>query len=206
MVSEPRSDAAEVEREDNSDVLLRKLSSLGTHSAEGFQAASSFNDLLRSATRHLARLVEADRVRIWVARRGGKRLETREFTPGERAPAVTRVAAGEGMAGWCIERGETLRLAPGDPRPAFRGDVPAFRSAMVVPLFRRGDAFGAVECFDHRDGAAFSAADFDHLEMAAEHVAFALDNALLYEETERRSLEKEVLLEISRALSAPYDL
>src|SRR5262249_4609910 len=68
------------------------------------------------------------------------------------------------------------------------------------------EAFGAVECFDHRGAEGFSAADFDHLEMAAEHVAFALDNALLYEETERRALEKEVLLDVSRALSAPFDL
>ena len=38
------------------------------------------------------------------------------------------------------------------------------------------------------------------------HTSIALDNALLYEETERRALEKEVLLEISKTLSAPLDL
>jgi serine phosphatase RsbU (regulator of sigma subunit) len=37
-------------------------------------------------------------------------------------------------------------------------------------------------------------------------VAFALDNALLYEETERRALEKEVLLEVSKTLSASLEL
>jgi sigma-B regulation protein RsbU (phosphoserine phosphatase) len=52
----------------------------------------------------------------------------------------------------------------------------------------------------------FSDADFDRLEVAAENVAFALDYALLYQETERRALEKEVLLEITRALSSPLEL
>jgi serine phosphatase RsbU (regulator of sigma subunit) len=197
---------SDAESEPTSEMLLRKLSALGTYTSDAFHAATNFNDLLQAATRHLVRLVEADRVRIWVARRGGRRLETREFVHPDRPPVVTRVARGEGLAGWCVEHGEPLRLGPGDPRPSLTGQVPAFRSALVVPLFRRGEAFGAVECLDRRGAEAFSAADFDRLEMASEHVAFALDNALLYEETERRSLEKEVLLEVAQALSARFDL
>jgi sigma-B regulation protein RsbU (phosphoserine phosphatase) len=206
MPTEWTDPARDDDAEPSSDVLLQKLSALGTHTSEAFHAAGNFNDLLRAAARHLARLVDAERVRIWVARRGGTRLESREFPAADRPPLVTRVPRGEGLAGWCVERGEPVRLGPGEPRPKFKGAVPEFRSALVVPLFRRGEAFGAVECLDRRDGPAFTAADFDHLEVASEHVAFALDNALLFEETERRSLEKEVLLAVSQALSAPFDL
>ena len=116
------------------------------------------------------------------------------------------MARGEGLAGWAVAHGEALRLGPGDPRPELRGEVPPFRSALVVPLFRRGEVLGAIECLDKRGGGAFSDADFERLELASEQVAFALDNALLFDETERRALEKDVLLEVTKTLSASLDL
>src|SRR5436309_2676312 len=62
------------------------------------------------------------------------------------------------------------------------------------------------ESLDKRGGGAFSDADFERLELASEQVAFALDNALLFDETERRALEKDVLLEVTKTLSASLDL
>jgi GAF domain-containing protein len=103
-----------------------------------------------------------------------------------------------------FSRGEVLRLAPGDPHPPFKGEVPEFRSALVMPLYRRGEVFAADECLD-KNGGEFTSEDVDRLEVAGEHVAFALDNALLYQETERRALEKEVLLQVSTSLSAIMD-
>lgn len=188
-------------------VAFQTLSALGTRTAEAFHASTQLTGLLRAATRNLRRLVGAGAARIWIARRGGRRLVAQEF-PGdvEQPTAVLRQASGEGLAGWVIARQQTLRLGPGDPRPDLRGAVPEFRSALVLPLFRRGTAFGAIECLDKQGEEAFTDADFDRLEVVSEHVAFALDNALLFEETERRALEKEVLLEVSRALAAPLDL
>jgi len=188
------------------DVMLRTISALGTQASEAFHAATNFNDLLHAATRHCRRLVDCESVRIWVVRRGGRRLVARDF-PGDGARAVIerRAAPGEGLAGWAIAHEQSLRLGAADPRPAVSGEVPAFRSALVVPMLRRGEAFAAIECLDKR-GGDFTDADFDRLDVASEHVAFALDNALLYEETEKRALEKEVLLELSKALSSPLDL
>jgi serine phosphatase RsbU (regulator of sigma subunit) len=189
------------------DIALRTLSVLGTPSGEAFGTSANFGDLLRVATRHCRRLVDAQRVRIWVVRRGGRRLVAREFgAEGDRAPVELRAGPGEGLAGWAITHQQPLRMAGGDPRPALQGDVPEFQSALVMPLFRRGDAFAAIECLDKRGGGSFTDADFDNLDVAGEHVAFALDNALLYEETERRALEKEVLLEVAKTLSTPLDL
>ncbi len=194
--------AAESQRE----AALRSLSALGTLPSESFQADANLSDLLRVASRHVRRLVDCRVVRIWVARRAGQRLVARVFDEdhGGLATEIRRVR-GEGLAGWVVEHEQPLRLAAGDPQPELKGQTEAFESALVIPLLRRGGVFGAIECLD-RQGGPFSDADFDHLDVAAEHVAFALDNALLYEETERRALEKEVLLEISKTLSAPLDL
>jgi serine phosphatase RsbU (regulator of sigma subunit) len=194
------------EPEDSSEDLLRTLAALGAHTGGTVHAASNFNALVRAASRHLRRLSGAARVRIWITRRSGRRLEGREFPADEAAPVLYRAAQGEGLAGYCVEHGETLRLNSGDSPPTLRGELPEFRNAVVVPLFRRGDVFGAVEFLDKLGGKPFRTADLDPLEAASEQVAFALDNALLYEDSERRSLEKEVLLEVSRALAAPLDL
>ncbi len=189
------------------DLALRSLEALENQATSTFQSANNFNDLLRIASRHVRRLVDCELVRVWVARRAGQRLVAREF-PGDRedAPIERRIPRGTGLAGWAVANEQPLRLGPGERRPEFAGEVPDFTSALVMPLFRRGEPFGAIECLNKRGGGAFTDADFDRLDVAAEHVAFALDNALLYQETERRALEKEVLLEVAKTLSAPLEL
>lgn len=188
-----------------SDIALKTISALGTASGEIFDAAGGLSDLLRAATRHCRRLVDAERVRIWVLRRGGRALVTREYGDGETS-VEHRTGSAEGLAGWAITQRRPLRLAPGDARPALTGETPPFRAALVIPLFRRGEAFGVIECLDKRGGGAFTDADFDHLDVASEHVGFAVDNALLVQETQRRSLEKGVLLEVAKSVSTPLDL
>jgi sigma-B regulation protein RsbU (phosphoserine phosphatase) len=189
------------------DAALRSLTNLDTQAGLTFRGAANLNDLLRLATGHCARLVDAETAHIWLARRNGRRLVARDFPEGSSgAPVEQRKARGDGLAGWAVTHEQALRLGPNDPRPPLQGEIAPFRSAIVIPLFRRGEVFGAIECLDKRGGGAFDADDFDRLDLAAEHVAFALDNALLYDETERRALEKDVLLEVSMALSAPLDL
>ena len=189
------------------DIRLRTLSALGASGSDVFHTTENFNDLLRSASRHCRRLVHCDTVRIWVLRRGGRRLVARDWSDdADRAGTEMRLGPGEGLAGWCIANERSLRLNSADPRPELRGAVPEFREAMVIPLFRRGEVFAAIECLNKREGGGFTDADFDRLDVASEHVAFALDNALLYDETERRALEKEMLLEVSRTLATPLDL
>ncbi|HEY3217085.1 MAG TPA: SpoIIE family protein phosphatase [Candidatus Eisenbacteria bacterium] len=169
--------------------------------------SEKFRELLRTLSVHCRRLLDCETARIWVARRGGARWIARDFpeTPGA-APVVHRVGRGEGLAGWVVNHGKSLWLGPADPRPTLEGAVPAFHSALVVPLYRRGEIFAAIECLDRRDGVAFTRQDLDRLEQAAEHIAIALDNALLYQEAEQRALEKDVLLEISKTLLARLDL
>ena len=188
----------------SADPALPRISALSLL-GDGLQGSGQFDELLRSASRQCQRLVDCEHVRIWVARRGGRRLVAREFQDGQAA-SEHRLPKGEGLAGWVMAHGTALRLGPADPRPeGLRGALPEFRTALVLPLLRRGEPFGAIECMEKRVGE-FTAADFDRLEVAAESVSLALDHALLYQEMERRALEKDVLLDITRTLSAPFDL
>lgn len=189
------------------DLTLRAITALGTGVSDASHADHDFDDLLRTASRHLVRMLDCERARIWVLRRGGRRLSAREFPAGPDAPPhELRVGRDEGLAGWAVSHERTLRLGPGDARPEVKGPVPEFRSALVHPLFRRGKVFAAIECLDKRGGSGFTDADFDRLDMASEHITLALDHALLREETVSRALEKEVLLGVARTLSSISDL
>lgn len=189
-----------------SDAGLPRISVQSLIGPDGIAGPERFQDLLRAASRQCRRLVDCESVRIWIARSGGRRLVARDFPEGGGPPRELRMGRGEGLAGWVMLEGTALRLAPGDPRPPeLSGDGHPAASALVLPLFRRGEPFGAIECLGKRDGP-FTAADFDRLEVAAEGVAFALDYALLSHEIERRALEKEVLLDVTRRLAAPFDL
>ena len=189
-----------------SEGALPRISAQSLLGPEGVSGAGRFHDLLRSATRQCRKLADCERVLIWVARRGGRRLVARDFPDDHASPHEVRVPRGEGLAGWVMTHERTLRMAEGEALPAdVKGEKRRFRNALVIPLLRRGEPFGAIECLDKR-GGDFSDADFDRLEVAAESVAFALDYALLYQEIERRALEKEVLLDITRALASPFDL
>ena len=185
---------------------LPRISALSLLGGEGMSGPTHFLDLLQAASRQCRRLVGCERVRIWVARRGGRRLVAWDFPDEGGAPTEHRLLRGEGLAGHVMRQEQTLRLSAKDARPAdLTGEIEPFRSALVIPLLRRGEPFGAIECLDKQQGD-FTDADFDRLEVAAESVALALDHALLSQEIERRALEKGVLLDITRALSAPLDL
>lgn len=191
---------------DTDDAALPRISAQTLIGREGISGPDHLLELLNAATRQCRKLVDCEVARIWVARRGGRRLVARDFPEGGGTPLERRQGAGEGLGGWAIETGRALRLGGGESPPAgVHGAVAPFRSALVIPLLRRGEPFGAIECLDKR-GGDFTDADFDRLEVAAESVSFALDYALLYQEIERRALEKEVLLDITRSLAAPFDL
>jgi serine phosphatase RsbU (regulator of sigma subunit) len=171
-------------------------------------ASAGFDDLLRAATRQCRRLVGSRIARIWVVRRVGRRLVAFDYPDDDeaRVPVELRRGGADGPAGWAITRREPLHLGPGDPRPAFTGAADPFESIIVIPLYRRGQVFAAIECVDKRDGGPFTDEDYDRLEAASEQIALAMDNAMLHQATERRALEKDVLLGVSRMLAAPHDL
>jgi len=194
------------------ETSLPRISVQSLIGPDGIAGPERFREFLRAASKQCRRLVDCDVVRIWVVRSGGRRIVAWDFPEGS-PPRELRRNRAEGLAGWVLRTGESLRLTAGEPRPSgLVGDAESGRSALVLPLFRGartkdgpGEPFAVIECLG-RHGGPFSSADFDRLEVAAEGVAFALDYALLLQEIERRALEKDVLLDITRALSAPFEL
>jgi two-component system NtrC family sensor kinase len=116
---------------------------------------------------------------------------------------------GEGLMGRCAEIGQAIRVddVRRDSRSA-RRDVDereGIRSMLCVPLRVGGTLLGVISAFSTRL-AAFSAHHQRVLEAFAEQAGIAIQNAQLFEESERRARETRALLEAGRAVTASLDL
>src|SRR5262249_56675209 len=94
----------------------------------------------------------------------------------------------------CSEVAEFKRVEPGGTSP------------LLVPLERRGQVLGVIECLARAGGAAFTAEDARSLEAAAKEFAVAIENAQLYFDVRRRAAERATLLRVARSLSQPLTL
>jgi sigma-B regulation protein RsbU (phosphoserine phosphatase) len=173
---------------------------------EFFTQTLELDELIQAATAFVHGLVRAETVRIWLFRRGGQRLISREFDPA--APdgvSELVIAPDDGPVGLTATSRQPLNLGPSEDEPRFAGVEP-FRSALLVPLLRRGTCLGVIECRDKAGGERFTDADLAALESVSEDMAVAIENAQLYFDTRRKSLERAVLLEVGRAIALPLSL
>jgi len=172
-----------------------------------FTRTLELDELIQAATAFVHALVRARTVRLWLFRRGGQRLVSREFDPGTPDGVSELVIAPDyGPAGVVAQTRQSLDLGPSADDPRFAALTPPFASALVVPLLRRGASLGVIECLDKVDAPRFTAADRSALESVGEDLAVAIENAQLYFDTRRKSLERAVLLEVGRAIALPLSL
>ena len=98
-----------------------------------------------------------------------------------------RVPKGQGIVGWVVENRKPLLVPDTSKDPRFFSTVDKkfgfqTRTLICVPLITKGRVLGALEVVNCRDGSHFSEEEIPFLETLGNHVATALDNALLYRE------------------------
>ncbi len=96
-----------------------------------------------------------------------------------------RVPKGQGIVGWVVKNRKPLLVPDANKDPRFFSTVDKksgfhTRTLLCVPLISKGSVLGALEVVNCKDGGQFSEADISFLETLGNHVATALDNALLY--------------------------
>ncbi|MBC7227349.1 MAG: GAF domain-containing protein [Thermoflexales bacterium] len=113
---------------------------------------------------------------------------------------------GPSMVGWCTAYGKP-RIALDVGKEAIRFDnplLPHTRSEMALPLMSRERVIGAMTVQSDRP-AAFTPEDVTVLQIVANQLATAIENANLYQETLHRQAQAWVLREVMLAAASALD-
>ena len=113
---------------------------------------------------------------------------------------------GRGVLGALIEHPEPLRLADVGLHPSSYGfpvGHPVMRSFLGVPVLIRGQAWGNLYLTEKEGGGEFTEADEEAAAMLARWAGVAIENARLFETSERRRQELEKAF---RGLEATRDV
>ena len=115
---------------------------------------------------------------------------------------------GDSMIGACVADGRA-RIALDVGKEARRFDnpyLPQTHSEMALPLTGRGQRILGAMTIQSERAAAFTDADITSLQTMADQIATAIENALLFEQRERRIKDLSVVTDLQQALASAHDL
>lgn len=125
-----------------------------------------------------------------------------------RAVNETEVTIGSGALGRSLEAKKPIQIADTQTETSYRfreiAAIDNVRSILAVPMLRGEKLLGGIALW-RRNPGQFSPRDLDLLTTLSNHAAVAIENARLYEETWRRSLEQEMLREAVMTLTTTVD-
>ena len=128
----------------------------------------------------------------------------------EKIAKATRVKIGDGISGWVAREGEPLLVKDLSQNRRFKKykKKGARRyttdSLLSVPLKIGGKTIGVVNVNNKRTKKVFTRKDLSLLSFIAEHVALAIQNALIYEATKNLAdLKLDFVSDISHELKNP---
>ncbi len=123
----------------------------------------------------------------------------------EAKDGLLELRMGQGLVGWVAERGTVLRAGDVSQDSRYVENVPGVRSALVVPLVVGDRVIGVIDAASsHLD--AFSANDERLMTTVARQLAVAIENARLYQETERRLMEVSALYQLARQMNTSLNV
>ena len=119
--------------------------------------------------------------------------------------ATPDLHVGQGLVGWVAEHGTSLRVDDTSQDGRYDVKAPGVRSALAVPLMVGDRVIGVIYATSSHP-AAFSASDERLMTTVARQLAFAIENARLHQETERRLTEVSTLYELARQMNTSLNV
>ncbi len=115
-----------------------------------------------------------------------------------------RFGFGQGIIGSAAAGGRPLRVDDVSADPRYLNAGERIRSELAVPLLAKGRTIGVLT-LGHEERGYFTAAHEQLLELLADHLATAIDNAQLHENAREQARTLTLLHEVSRELSSILD-
>jgi diguanylate cyclase (GGDEF)-like protein len=147
---------------------------------------------------HIQQLIPSEAWSILLVDEKKKEL-TFEMALGEKGEDFSdiRLKIGEGIAGWVAQTGKPVIVNDVASDPRFQGrydEQTQFhtRSILCAPLVSRGSTIGVVEILNRASGSRFTKRDLNLLLTLVEPAAIALENALLFQKTEKLAITDDL--------------
>jgi GAF domain-containing protein/anti-sigma regulatory factor (Ser/Thr protein kinase) len=112
---------------------------------------------------------------------------------------------GEGLVGWVAENGTALRVGDVSQDPRSMEEITDVRSALVIPLVVGDRIIGVIDAASSQCDC-FAAEDERLMTTVARQLAVAIENARLYQETQRRLAEVSALYQLARQMNTSLDV
>jgi len=192
----PVEDGARPERE-----IVTTLFDLGRQ----VTSVLDFDELLQQIPRLIRRVVsfEAFAVYLLDERRGELKIAYSVGYP-ERSEPI-RLRLGQGLVGSAVAAETPVLVNDLAADPRYVEFVPGMASEIVAPLLHKSRPIGALNILS-RNRDQFSGRDVAIVRQFAAHVAIALANARLFEQSRSDADALETLAEISREVASVLDL
>ncbi len=168
-------------------------------------AVLDLDDLLPQIPRLIGRLISFEAFAVYLLddRRGELKVAYSLGYPQRETPF--RLKLGKGLVGAAVASEQPLLVNDLSADPRYVEFVPGMNSEIVVPLMHKSRPIGALNILSrHRD--QFSQRDVTILRQFAAHVAIALVNARLFEQSRLDAEAFETLAEIGREVASVLDL
>lgn len=107
---------------------------------------------------------------------------------------IGELPVGHSLLGFFLHQGQSMIVNDIPNHPAaigFPQHHPVMHSLLGVPILSKEKLIGALYLADKEDGSEFTNADQQLIEMLAIHAAIAIENAKLYEQTQRLAILEE---------------
>jgi diguanylate cyclase (GGDEF)-like protein/excisionase family DNA binding protein len=170
--------------------------------------------LLEALARRLRAVTEVSEVTAYLLEDGGLRCVAASCE-GEPIGGITKGHAVD-LAGWPVSRqviaggGSAVVSSLDDSRLDAEGrawlEKYGIRSFLIVPLRAKGEVAGTVELTQVGAERVFTEEEIGLVEAVCRVAGLAMENALLFADSERRNRESELLNEIARSTAASLDL
>jgi GAF domain-containing protein len=118
-----------------------------------------------------------------------------------------RQPVGEGIVGWVAKAGESLLVNDIAQDPRYQPILPTIKpvgSELAVPIVRGDEVIGVLDIRNLERGA-LDQGDVEAMEALADQLSIAIDNARLYEETQRRVAELTAVQETNLRVVSELD-
>jgi PAS domain S-box-containing protein len=158
-------------------------------------AELSVEQVLQKIAQTTQRLVKAKYAALGLhdGQGGLARFITVGIEPADQAK-IGPLPAGRGLLGYLLHQGRSIIVNNISENPVavgFPEGHPIMEHLLGVPIFAKGELIGALYLADKQDGTDFSQTDLQLVEMLALHAAIAIENARLYEQTQRLAVLEE---------------